>query len=157
MIQNQHSIKINASPEKVFRLIETMPNKFPVYKILETKPFVFIRMLFTDGFSSAVKAMFIDIAKKSHMLNIGDSYGPFKLIEIIKPARYLFDVDSFFMKYQTGYILTSDGKNNTKLNFEITAGDLLPSEKVYWLFVKPIHHLLAKKALRVIKEKAENI
>jgi hypothetical protein len=49
MIQDKRNIQIKSSPEIVFDLIETMPNKFPIYKILETKPSVFLRLLLVDG------------------------------------------------------------------------------------------------------------
>jgi hypothetical protein len=156
MLQNKHSISINASPEKIFNLIETMPNKFPVYKVFETKPFFFIRMLFTDGLSSAIKVMNIDETVDSAVLNIGDSIGPFRLTEIKRPLKYWFTVESIFLNCRTGYSLSSNGKM-TKLNFDIIAGDLKLKEKVYWFFVKPIHHLLSNKVLRVIKEKAESL
>ena len=72
MIRDKREIKIDAPPEAVFDLIETMPNKFPVYSILETKPFFFLR------------------------------------------------------------------------------------ERIYWSLIKPMHLILARKVLRVIKEKAED-
>ena len=60
MIQDKRNIQIKSSPEIVFDLIETMPNKFPIYKILETKPFVFLRLLLVDGLRSAIGAMHIN-------------------------------------------------------------------------------------------------
>ena len=60
MIQDQKQINIDALPEKVFGLIETMPNKFPVYKILESKPFFFMRIIFVDGLRAAIKAVSVE-------------------------------------------------------------------------------------------------
>ncbi len=82
MIQDQKQIDINSPPEKIFGLIETMPNKFPVYKILETKPFFFLRLLFVDGLRAAVEVLSIEKSNDLLVLNVGDSMGPFQLTEL---------------------------------------------------------------------------
>lgn len=147
-------ININASSEKVFELIETMPNKFPVYKILETRPIFFLRLLFTDGFSTASRVWNFNKPVDLYVLKVGDTMGPFRLTEVRKPLKYWFSVDSYFINCETGYSLNADG-NTTKLNFDVTAEKLQLKEKVYWFLVKPIHRTLARKVLKVIKEKAE--
>ena len=82
MIKDQRQVVINAPPEKVFALIETMPNKFPVYKILETKPIFFLRALFVDGLRSAIKTIKIEKPNDIVVLHVGDSMGPFELTEV---------------------------------------------------------------------------
>ena len=156
MILDQKYIHINSSPERVFRLIETMPNKFPIYKMLETKPIVFLRMLLTDGFSTACKGVNYNKKIDSLMLNIGDSMGPFRLTEVKRPSKYWFNVESCLINCRTGYSLSAD-ENRTKLNLDITAEDLKFREKVYWFLVKPFHYIFAKKVLRIIKERAESM
>lgn len=155
MFLNKKSIIINSPPDKVFDVIETMPNKFPVYRILEAKPFFFLRLLFTDGFKTARKVRTFNKPENSYILNIGDRMGPFRLSEAVKPFKYWFSVESFFINCGTGYLLT--GENNiTRLNFDITAENFSFKEKVYWSFIKPVHSILAGKSLKIIKEKAEN-
>jgi len=154
MIQDQKQIVINAKPEKVFGLIETMPNKFPVYWILETKPIFFLRILFVDGFRSAVKFVRIKKPDKTLILQIGDSLGPFKLVEFEKPNKYVFSLKSFFFSCRTGYTLSSND-DKTLLNFDIIVDSPTIFEKIWWLFVKPVHSFMANKVLMVIKNKVE--
>lgn len=156
MIQHKKNIVINSSPEKVFQLIETMPNKFPVYKILEIKPFLFLRLLLVDGFGEAVKAMNIEKEKNVLVLKVGDSIGPFKLTEFKRPYEYGFTLESYFFNCLTGYSLSNNG-NTTILNFDLVAESPRLREKVYWFFIKPVHGLLAGKVLKVIKQKSENV
>ena len=154
MIQYKKQINIDALPEKVFELIETMPNKFPVYNILETKPFFFLRLILVDGLRAAIEAMSIEKPNDSLVLHVGDSMGPFQLTEIEKPLKYWFTLRSFFFNCRTGYSLSSNG-NMTTLSFDLIADDPKIKGKVWWLFVKPIHGLLANKVLKVIKAKVE--
>jgi hypothetical protein len=154
MIQDQKQINIDAFPEKVFGLIETMPNKFPVYKILEAKPFFFMRILLVDGVRAAIKAVSVEKPNDLLVLRIGESLGPFQLTELEKPFKYWFTLRSFFFNCRTGYSLSRFG-NMTTLNFDLVAENPRFMEKVWWFFVKPIHGLLTNKVLKVIKEKAE--
>lgn len=154
MIQDQRHILINAPIEKVFSIIETMPNKFPVYRVLETKPFVFLRLLLVDGYRSAIKISKTKKPIDKIVLNTGDSFGPFTLTEVESPYKYLFTLKSFFFDCQTGYTLSAN-KTQTRLNFDLIADNPSNIEKLYWIFVKPIHGLLAQKVLKEIREKAE--
>ena len=43
MIKDNRTIEIKATPTQVFNFLETTPNKFPIFKILETRQFLFIR------------------------------------------------------------------------------------------------------------------
>lgn len=154
MIQDERKINIDALPEDVFGLIETMPNKFPVYKILEAKPFFFLRILLVDGLRAAIEAVSVEKPNDFLVLRIGDSMGPFQLTNLEKPFKYWFTLRSFFFNGRTGYSL---GKfnNMTTLNFVLVAENPRLMEKVFWFFVKPIHGLLANKVLKVIKKKVE--
>ena len=150
MIQDQKQINIDALPEKVFGLIETMPNKFPVYKILEAKSFFFLRILLVDGLRAAIKAVGVEKPHGLLVLHIGDSLGPFQLTKLEKPFKYWFTLRSFFFNCRTGYSLTKFG-NMTILNFNLIAENPRLREKVWWFFIKPIHGMLTNKVLNVIK------
>ena len=154
MIRDQKQIIIEALPQVVFELIETMPNKFPVYHILETKPLFFLRVLLVDGFRAALDSMNYEKPDGSLLLNIGDYMGPFQLTESEKPFRYMFTLKSFFFNCQTGYSLRRLG-TQTAVYFDLVAEDPSFTEKIWWFIVKPFHGLLATKVLRVIKKKAE--
>ncbi len=154
MIRHKRETQIKSSPDVIFALIETMPNKFPVYKILETKPFLFLRLLLVDGFHAAIEAAGVKRPEDILILNVGDSMGPFTLTESEKPLKYWFTLTSFFFKCQTGYSLSSNG-NTTTLNFDLIAENPSFMEKVWWLFIKPLHGLFANKVLRVIKKRVE--
>ena len=154
MIQDQKQILVNAKPEEVFALIETMPNKFPVYRILETRPLLFLRILFVDGFHPALNLMSIKKPNDIFVMQAGDSLGPFKLTELEKPIRYWFTLKSFFFDCRTGYTLSAY-ESKTILNFDIISDNPTLMEKLWWFFVKPIHSLMAKKVLKVIKNEVE--
>ena len=155
MIQDKHEIKIDAPPEKVFDLIETMPNKFPVYSILEAKPFLFLRILLVDGMQAAFEAINIERAKDFLVLEVGESMGPFTLWKSEKPVIYLFYLTSFFFKCQTGFGLIPSG-SGTMLSFDLISKTPGFRERIYWYLIKPMHFLLARKVLRNIKKKAED-
>jgi hypothetical protein len=155
MIIDQRQISINSSPEKIFDFIERMPNKFPVYKLLETKPFFFIRILLVDGLRAALNAISVVRSDDALILQVGDTMGPFTLSESEKPRKYWFTLKSFFFDCRTGYSLKAiDGK--TTLGFDLIAEDPSLMEKVWWFLFKPLHGILARKALRIIKEHVEN-
>ena len=145
MIQDKREIQIKSSPEIVFDLIEKMPNKFPIYKILETKLSFFLRMLFVDGLRTAIKAVGIEKPDDVLILKIGDSMGPFTLIESEKPFKYWFTLKSFFFNCRTGYSLSTNG-NMTTLYFDLVSENPGFMEKVWWFFIKPFHGIFADKA-----------
>ncbi len=154
MIEDRRQIRINAPPETVFALIETMPNKFPVYKIMDAKPVVFLRLALVDGLRSAIKANRVERPVDRLVLRVGDSMAPFELTEVVSPTRYWLALRSFFFNCRTGYTLNGDG-TTTVLHFDTIAENPKPGEKLYWFLVKPFHILLARKVLRVIKQRAE--
>jgi hypothetical protein len=155
MIQDKRQIQINAPSHVVFDLIERMPNKFPVYKLLEAKPFFFIRILLVDGLHSAWEATRSQRPDDVLKLNIGDTMGPFTLTGIERPMKYCFSLKSLFFNCQTGYFLYSkDGV--TELSFDLIAENPTYKEKIWWFVFKPFHGLFANKVLNVIKEKAEH-
>lgn len=154
MIRDRHQIQIEALPETVFEFIDTMPNKFPVYRIMETKPLLFFRILFVDGFRAAIEAVRVERPDSFLKLNVGDSMGPFQLTGFEKPLIYQFTLRSFFFNCRTGYSLLGSG-DMTTLNFDLIAETPGLMEKMWWVVVKPIHGVLAKKVLKVVKEKVE--
>ena len=155
MIKDKREIKIDASPEVVFDLIESMPNKFPVYGILESKPFLFIRVLLVNGMRSAMEAIGVEKSQATLFLKVGDQMGPFSLSKSERPVAYLFTLNSPFFNCQTGYLLRSSG-SGTLLSFDLISEKPRFREKIYWNLIKPFHLLLANKVLRVIKNNAES-
>lgn len=152
MIQDIREIRIDSSPDIIFDLIDKMPNKFPIYKILETKPFIFLRILLVDGFRTAIEAASMEQTNDELILNVGDKLGPFTLTEKEKPIKYHFTLKSFFFNCQTGYFLSADG-GETKLHFGLFAENPSLFENVWWVFFKPFHSVFANKALKVIKKR----
>ena len=153
-IDDQRAVLINASVESVFDVIETMPNKFPVYKVLEISPVFFFRMLLVDGLRAAIRAVRFEKPIDQQVLQPGESMGPFTLIEVKKPCVYMFELNSFFFHCRTGYVLSVDGQA-TQVQFVLNSDNPGFMEKVYWTFIKPVHWILAGKVLKVIKGKAE--
>ena len=155
MIEDKRNIEIDAPPEKVFAFIETMPNKFPVYRVLETRPFFFLRVLLVDGFGSAIEWVRMETPGNELILNLGDALGPFKLTQLEKPFKYRFTLNSFFFKCETGYSIQPIHGHDI-LELDLYADRPGVKESVWWFFIKPFHILLANKVLRVIKECVEN-
>jgi hypothetical protein len=155
MIQDKRQIQINAPSPNIFDLIDRMPDKFPVFKFLEAKPFFFIRVLLFDGSRSAWEATKLKGLNDVLKLSVGDTMGPFTLIESIRPIRYQFSLNSLFFSCQTGYSLVTN-EYGTELSFDLIAENPPFKDKIWWFFFKPFHGLFANKALRVIKEKVEH-
>jgi hypothetical protein len=120
MIQDMRQIRIESSPERIFECIAKMPNKFPVWRILETKPFLFPRLLLVDGFRAAMEAVRVEKPDDAVTLNVGDSMGPFTLTDSVRPFRHWFTLESMFFKCRTGYTIRTQG-GITTLNFDIIA------------------------------------
>ena len=156
MIINRHFVLIEETPERVFFLIERMPNKFPVYRILETKPFIFIRMLLVDGFKTAVKLSKYNKSTSDMILNIGDGFGPFTLTELKNPNKYWFTLKSLFFNCQTGYIIEQQGQK-TQLSLDIIADNPSKAERFWWFFIKPIHGIMSRKVLKEIKNRVNQV
>ena len=155
MTKDRRHIEIKSSPDNIFALIETMPNKFPIYKILETRPLFFLRMLLVDGLRAAISAVRIEKPRNKMILNINDSIGPFTLSHVERPLKYYFTLESFFFNCQTGYSLYNRGET-TILSLDIIAENPKATERLWWFLIKPFHILFANKVLRVIKERIEN-
>ncbi|MFC1532766.1 hypothetical protein ACFL7M_05315 [Thermodesulfobacteriota bacterium] len=155
MIQDKRQIHIKASPENIYDFIETTPNKFPIYKILEIKLFLFLRILFVDGLRSAIEEIGADKPEDVLILNVGDSMGPFTLTEAEKPLKYWFTIRSFFINCKTGYSIYTNCSTTT-LHFDTIIEKPRFKEKVWWFLIKPIHGIFANKVLRIIREKVEN-
>jgi hypothetical protein len=155
MIQDRRKIEIRASSHDIFDLIDRMPNKFPIYKFLEVKPFFFLRILLVDGLSSAWKAARLDRSINELKLSVGDKMGPFTLTGFERPKKYWFSLESLFFNCRTGYSLSAND-NGAELSFDLIADNPTFKEKVWWFLFKPFHGLFAKKVLNVIKEKVEH-
>jgi hypothetical protein len=154
MIQDRRRLVLKASSQVVFDVIERMPNKFPIYGFMEKGPFFFLRILLVDGFGSARAAARLSRPEKELRLEIGDTLGPFTLIESEKPTRYWFSLNAVFFECRTGYSLSPlDG--GTELCFDLIAENPTFVERLWWLAFKPFHVLFADKVLQVIKEKTE--
>jgi len=155
MIQDKREIEVDAPPEAVFNWIETMPDKFPVYALLETKPLFFLRVLLVDGMRAALEAINVEKTEEPLVLNVGEAMGPFTLSKSEKPVAYLFSLNSLFFNCQTGYSLSPRG-SGTVLSFDLISRAPTFRERIYWYLIKPIHLLLAHKVLSVIKKKVED-
>ena len=154
MIRDRRRIEIKASCHDVFDLIDRMPNKFPIYTFLETKPLFFLRIMLVDGLSSSLEAVRLDRPTKELKLSPGDAMGPFTLTGYEKPTAYWFSLKSLFFTCRTGYTLVArDG--GTELNFDLIAETPGFREKIWWFLFKPFHVLFAHKVLKVIKERVE--
>lgn len=114
MIEDRQQIEIRASAQDIFDLIDRMPDKFPIYRFLESKPFFFIRILLMDGLYSAREAMKIDRTVQELKLSLGDKMGPFTLTKFERPREYWFTLKSYFFSCQAGYSLSSS-INGTEL------------------------------------------
>lgn len=156
MIINKYFVIIDEKPEIVYSLIEKMPNKFPVYKILETKPFFFIRMLFLDGFKTAFEILRYKKTESDLILQPGAKLGPFTFAESDFPYKYWFILESFFFNCQTGYILKKSG-TKTQLNLDLIADNPSKSERFWWFFIKPIHGIMSRKVLKEIKNRVNYV
>ncbi len=155
MIKDKRQIHINAPSPVIFDLIDRMPNKFPIYKILEAKPLFFLRILLVDGLRSAWEAAKLKRPNDVLKLNLGDTMGPFTLTHFERPTKYWFSLKSLFFNCQTGYSLYAD-ESGTSLRFDLIAENPTFTEKIWWLLFKPFHGLFANKVLHVIKEKIEH-
>ena len=155
MVTIKDSIEIKASPERVFKQLEVNP--FPTFRILDTKPFFFLRITLIDGIKTGIR---LASDKSLHQktiwpLAVGSSMGPFTLAEIKRPSRYYLTLKSLFFNCKTGYSLASTAHGST-LSLDIIAENPKFGERIWWVFIKPIHALLAHKALRTIRKKSEH-
>ena len=152
---DSRKIFIEASPEQVFDEIDNMPNKFPVFRIMDTTLMFFLRVSLVDGYKSAKTAV---KEKRKAVGNVrlkpGDIMGPFTLSEVERPVKYFFEINSKFFRGKTGYILCSEN-NGTKLSLDTIAENPHFAEMIWWLLVKPVHIIFSNKVLRVIRERVE--
>lgn len=155
MIYDQREIEIKASPERVFKQLEINP--FPTFRMLDTKPFFFLRITLIDGIRTGIRLASDKSLHQKMMgpLEVGSSMGPFTLTEIKRPSRYYLTLKSLFFNCKTGYSLRSTANGST-LSFDIIAENPKFGDRIWWFFIKPIHALLAHNALRTIRKKAEH-
>jgi hypothetical protein len=155
MIDNRHHILIEESPENIFQFIDQMPNKFPVYKLFETRAVFFIRMLLLDGRKAAKNTFKYKKKYQNLVLKEGDQMGPFLLSTYQFPNKYFFTLNSFFFNCQTGYVIKQKGEQG-QLNLDLISENPSRGERIWWFFVKPIHNILSRKVLREIKKRLQN-
>ena len=155
MIYDQRKIEIKASPGRVFKQLEINP--FPTFRILDTKPFFFLRITLIDGIRTGIRVASDKSVRQKMIgpLEVGSSMGPFTLTEIKRPSRYYLTLKSLFFNCKTGYSLRSTA-NGSMLSFDIIAKNPKFGERIWWFFIKPIHMLLAHNTLRTIRKKAEH-
>lgn len=154
MIESKIQSSIISEPDTLFEYIETMPNKFPIYRILETKPFLFLRLFLFDGYHSAIDSIKFERPVNELILITGDTMGPFTLIENDKKSRYWFRLDSLCFNCTTGYSIKTEN-NQVILNLDLIAENPSTREKLWWFFAKPFHVIFTKKVLKNIKENIE--
>lgn len=159
-ITDDQTIVIRATPEQVYEYIETMPNKFPTFRLFDTRPFMFVRIALVDGVESALKVIRDDSYRRDRMKNkakpllVGSAFGPFTLIEAKKPEKYYFSMNSLFFEGETGYKIYPREKSAV-LHFDLST-DTTKVYQIVWIrAIMPFHFLLARLVLRNIKAGAE--
>ncbi len=160
-ITHDRTIEIRATPEQVYEYIETMPDKFPTFRLFDTKPLLFLRIAMVDGMKSALKVIRDDshwqvrTMKEAEPLTIGSTFGPFTIIEAKKPEKYYFSLNSFFFKGVTGYTIVP-GVQGAILHFDLRT-DTAKAFQIVWIHaVMPVHHILARIVLGNIKAGVES-
>ncbi|MBN2079959.1 MAG: hypothetical protein JW838_13415 [Spirochaetes bacterium] len=160
-LYDERSIYVEKDAEAVFEHIETMPSKFPTFAVLETRPFLFVRLALVDGIRSAWKVItnrdFISElhGKVMKRLEIGSSMGPFTLSVVERPDRYYFEIDSFFFSGETGYrVVPAEG--GCRVWFDCRSDGKRRIDRAWWRIIRPIHIFLAKKVLRALKRDVES-
>jgi hypothetical protein len=153
MITHRRSLEIAAPPERVFASIETDP--FPTFAILDTKPFLFIRLALLDGISAARRALAARPGSQDEVppLELGTVMGPFTVTTKKPPREFHFTLKSFFFNCRTGFSLCpTDG--GTLVHFDTVAESPSRDERFWWFFIKPVHALLARRVLRTHRKRA---
>ncbi len=160
MIESSHSIWIDASAEEVYGHIESMPNKFPVFRALERWPLLAVRIFLIGGFKRGIKILFsksyyrMAISNMKKPLAIGGSFGPFVLTEAEVGRKYFFSLRTVLFNLNAGYLMDSEGRGS-RLSLALTSDNPNMAQRFYWLFVRPMHNILAKKTLSVIRKDVE--
>ena len=160
MINDIRSISIKATISRVFKYLETTPNKFPIFQILETAPFVCIRYAALDGIRAGIKVAFnrklrneIRINEKKP-LTVGSKLGPIEFIGAKENMSYDFKIDAKFIKCFTGFNIL-EKEEESILKFYVQCEHPRKRDRLFWIFAKPFHILLAQKVLRIHKRQIE--
>lgn len=160
MIEASHSIWIDATAEEVYGHIESMPNKFPVFKALEKWPLLGVRIFLIGGFKRGIKIMFsksyYEMAKGNMKkpLAVGGSFGPFVLTEAERERKYFFSLRTLLFNMSAGYLMGPEG-SGARLSLALASDNPSLVQRTYWPLVRPMHYILAKKTLSVIKRDVE--
>lgn len=159
-ITHDRTIEIRATPEQVYEYIETMPDKFPTFRLFDTRPLLFLRIALVDGTQSALKVIRDEsyrrdrLKKETEPLLIGSTFGPFTFIEAKKPEKYYFSLNSFFFEGETGYKIFP-GARGAILHFDLST-DTAKVFQIAWIrAIMPVHCILAGIVLRNIKKGVE--
>ncbi|MFH1845091.1 MAG: hypothetical protein ABIF77_18030 [bacterium] len=152
-IQDRRSTEIEASPEQVFAQIEIDP--FPTFAILDTAPFLFLRLALLDGIGTARRTLATRSGSRDELLplELGATMGPFTVTEKRRPQTFYFTLRSLFFKCRTGFSLRTT-PCGTLLSFDTIAETPTRRERIWWFIVKPAHVLLARRVLGNIRRRA---
>ncbi|MBE0446646.1 MAG: hypothetical protein IBX64_00780 [Actinobacteria bacterium] len=160
MIRESHNIFIRAAPMDVYRHLEERPGKFPIFRMLESWPFLALRVFLIGHFKSGLKMLisrrFFHTARENmkRPLAIGDSFGPFTLSEAKEGEKYFFTLKTKLFDLEAGYII-KQADNGTVLSLDLISPRPALIQRAYWILTKPVHYIFARKTLAVIKYEAE--
>ena len=84
----------------------------------------------------------------------GESYGPFRLVETMEGEKYFFSLDTSFFRLDAGYLL-KPAAGGAVLRLNLVSANPNRLQRTYWSLVRPVHNLLARKTLRIIKDDVE--
>ncbi|MHB8159716.1 MAG: hypothetical protein ACYDGS_04375 [Thermoleophilia bacterium] len=121
VIESSHSIWIDATTDQVYGHIESMPNKFPVFKALERWPLLAVRIFLIGGFKRGIKMLF---SKSYYEMAKGNMSKPLAM-------------------------------GGASLSLALVSSNPDMVQRIYWPFVRPMHFILAKKTLSVIRKDVE--
>ncbi|MCL4472400.1 MAG: hypothetical protein M1455_00450 [Actinobacteria bacterium] len=162
MIEDSHAVIIKATPNIVYKYVEEMETKFPIYSFLDTRPFIALRLILIGepkaGFRMLLhgRKHFQNLRGKKKMMTIGDYYGPFKLIEATEGKKYWFKLKTRLGLFdlEAGYLFEPMGEE-TLLSLSLLSPNPNSMQRLYWRLVNPIHILFSKKVLSSIKAEVE--
>ena len=162
MIEDSHAIIINAKPSAVYKYIEEMETKFPIYSFLDYRPLVALRLIIIgepkDGFRMLLhgRKYFHKRRGENKIMALGNCYGPFELIESVRGEKYWFKLKTRLGLFdlEAGYLLEPVGEE-TLLSLALVSPSPNSIQRLYWCLVNPVHKLFSKKVLSVIKSEFE--
>lgn len=162
MIEDSHAVIIRANPITVYKHIEEREAKFPIYSFLDSRPFVALRLVLIGELRTGLKMLwhgrkFFQKQKgEKKIITVGESYGPFKLIEAIEGEKYWFKLKTRLGLFdlEAGYLFKPVGEE-TLLSLSLVSPNPNLMQRLYWRMVSPIHKLFSKKVLSLLKSEVE--